>query len=81
MICVFDKGNTSFVGNGDAVLQPTKCSITNIAGGNYDLTLTHPIDAAGKWQNLVPGAIIRAPVPASALFIRSISRRFPFSAF
>ena len=63
MICVFDKGNTSFVGNGDAVLQPTKCSIKNIAGGNYDLTMEHPIDPTGKWKHLVPGAVIRCPVP------------------
>lgn len=67
MICVFDKGNTSLVGNGDAVLQPTKCSIKNIAGGNYDLTMEHPIDAAGKWTHLVPGAIIRAPVPKEVI--------------
>ena len=67
MICVFDKGNTSFVGNGDAVLQPTKCSIKNIAGGNYDLTMEHPIDPAGKWTHLVPGAIIRAPVPEEVI--------------
>ena len=63
MISVFDIGTTDYTGNGDAVLQPTECKLKNIAGGNYDLTMTHPIDPAGKWKHLVPGAIIRAPVP------------------
>ena len=63
MICVFDIGNSNYTGNGDAVLQPTECRISNKAGGSYDLSLTHPVDPAGKWKHLVPGAIIRAPVP------------------
>ncbi len=63
MICVFDIGNSNYTGNGNAVLQPTKCDIKNIAGGNYDLTMTHPMDPEGKWKHLVPGAIIRAPIP------------------
>ena len=63
MICVFDIGNSNYTGNGDAVLQPTECRISNKAGGSYDLSLTHPVDPEGKWKHLVPGAIIRAPVP------------------
>ena len=63
MISVFDKGNTNYTGNGDAVLQPTECKLKNIAGGNYDLTMVHPIDPTGKWKHLQPGAIIRCPVP------------------
>ena len=63
MISVFDIGNTNYTGNGNAVLQPTKCKIKNIAGGNYDLTMTHPIDPQGKWKHMQPGAIIRCPVP------------------
>lgn len=63
MISVFDKGNTSYNGNGDAVLMPTECKIKNIAGGNYDLTMVHPIDPTGKWKHLVPGAIIKSPIP------------------
>ena len=63
MISVFDIGNTNYTGNGNAVLQPKECKLKNVAGGNYDLTMTHPIDPEGKWRHLVPGAIIRAPVP------------------
>lgn len=62
MICVFDKDNTSFEGNGNAILIPTKANAKMVAGGNYDLTMTHPIDPEGKWKHLLPGAIIRIPV-------------------
>lgn len=63
MICVFDIGNENFTGNGDAVLTPMECKLKNVAGGGYDLTMTHPIDPEGKWKHLVPGAVIKAPVP------------------
>lgn len=63
MICVFDIGNENYVGNGDAVLTPTECRLRNVAGGSYDLTMTHPIDPEGKWKHLVPGAVVKAPVP------------------
>jgi len=49
--------------NGDAVLCPKECKIKNIAGGNYELTMVHPIDTLGKWKHLQPGAVIRAPIP------------------
>ena len=63
MICVFDIGNSNYTGNGDAVLVPVECKLHNVAGGNYDLTMSHPMDPGGKWKYLVPGAIIRCPVP------------------
>ena len=63
MICVYDIGNTNYTGNGNAVLIPKECTLKNVAGGNYDLTMTHPIDPEGKWKHLVPGAVIRCPVP------------------
>ena len=63
MICVFDAGNTNFEGNGNAILIPTESKAKMVAGGNYDLTMTHPIDPEGKWKHLLPGAIIRIPVP------------------
>ena len=63
MICVFDIGNNDFTTMGNAVLVPTECKLHNVAGGNYDLTMSHPMDPGGKWKHLVPGAIIKAPVP------------------
>ena len=63
MICVFDQNNTNFEGNGNAILIPTVAKAKMVAGGNYDLTMTHPIDPEGKWKHLLPDAIIRIPVP------------------
>ena len=63
MISVYNILNTNYDGNGTAVLTPTECRLKNVAGGNYDLTMSHPIDSEGKWKELVPGAIIKSPVP------------------
>ena len=63
MICVFDKDNLNFEGNGNAVLLPTEAKVRSIAGGNYDLTMVHPMEPEGKWKHLVPGAIVRVPIP------------------
>ena len=67
MICVYDIGNENFDKNGDAILTPISGTIKQIAGGNYDLTMVHPIDPDQKWTHLVPDAIIRAPVPAETI--------------
>ena len=63
MINVYDIGNENYTGNGDAVLVPTEAKLKMVAGGNYDLTMNHPMDPDGKWRHLVPGAIVRVPVP------------------
>lgn len=73
MISVYDIGNETYVGegnyakNGDAVLTPLSCKARLVAGGSYDLTLVHPIDPEGKWKHLVPGAIVKAPVPRETI--------------
>ena len=63
MICVYDIGNEEYQKNGDAVLTPLACKIRMAAGGNYDLTMTHPKDKDGKWKHLAEEAVIKAPVP------------------
>ena len=63
MITVYDIGNLNFGTNGNAILSPTKCVIKNVAAGQYDLTMEHPIDPTNKWAHLQPEAIIRAPIP------------------
>lgn len=67
MISVYDSTNTNFTGNGNAVLMPTKCTVKNIAAGQYDLTMDHPIDPGGKWAHLQPEAIIKAPIPVELI--------------
>lgn len=49
---------------GQGLLTPTECTVTQEAGGEYSLTLRHPMTPDGRWRGLVPFAIVRAPVPA-----------------
>ena len=63
MIHVYDIGNEKYEQNGNAILTPTDGKMKVVAGGDYSITMTHPIDPEGKWKHLVPGAVIRIPVP------------------
>jgi len=63
VIWVYDIGNTNYDKNGNAALIPTDAKIKMVAGGNYELTMSHPIDPDGKWQHLEPGAVLKVPVP------------------
>ena len=63
MISLYSIGNTDFEKNGNAVLIPTEARVKMVAGGNYDLTMTHPMDPEGKWTYLQPGAVLKIPVP------------------
>ena len=65
MICVYPAGCTDFSSNGNGALSPLSAEVTETLNGEYELTLVHPIDEAGKWQRLVEGCVLRAPVPAA----------------
>ncbi|MBQ6233596.1 MAG: phage tail protein [Clostridia bacterium] len=65
MICVYPADCTDFSTNGNGALSPLSANVTETLNGEYELTLVHPIDEAGKWQRLVEGCILRAPVPAA----------------
>ena len=64
MICVYASGCTDFSNNGLGPVSPQSCIVTETLNGEWELTLVHPIDKLGKWQRLVEGNILRAPVPA-----------------
>lgn len=49
-----------FEGNGIAILNPSKCTITEILNGGYSLTLTHPTDSDNVWKTLYPLNFIKA---------------------
>lgn len=74
MICVYPADCTDFSTNGNGTLSPLSAEVTETLNGEYELTLVHPIDEAGKWQRLVEGCILRAPVPAA------VTPRVNFSA-
>jgi len=52
---------TSF--DGGIVLHPTSCTVTEEAGGEYELEMEHPKDPEGRWQSLLEDYLIDAPVP------------------
>lgn len=66
-ISVFAPGATQFNNNGLAVLSPLDGRLRAVAGGAYEITMRHPITDDGKWQYLIPGAIVRVPVPAERI--------------
>lgn len=67
MIHVYARDSMDWTGNGQAILDPISCEITEEAGGEYELELRHPCDNHGKWHYLVNEAIIKAPVPTQVV--------------
>ncbi len=65
MICVYPSNCTDFSNNGLGPVSPLSAIVTETLNGEWELTLTHPIDDHGKWQRLAEGNILRAPVPAA----------------
>ena len=72
MIRVFSQWETVFDNSendlrlGLGVLTPTECTISEEAGGQYDMSITHPIDPAGAWKLITPFALIAAPIPQTS---------------
>ena len=64
MICIYEANETDWHGNGLCILQPSSCTVTEIAGGDFSLTLVHPITEDLRWKELQEERIIKAPVPA-----------------
>ena len=62
MICIYQKGNTDYTKNGDAVLNPTSAMLTMTINGAWQLTIEHPYDAEGKFEYLVEDAVVRVDV-------------------
>lgn len=67
LICVYPKKETSFLSNGTAVLEPVSCVVREVAAGEYELEMDHPLDPYGKWTLLTDEAVIRAPVPPTEI--------------
>jgi phage minor structural protein len=63
MICVYGADCTDFSSNGIGPVFPESATVTETLNGEYELTLVHPLDEAGRWRRLVEGCILRAPVP------------------
>lgn len=67
MIHLYDIGNTDYTKNGNVILKPLSGSVKQVAGGGYDLTMEVPFDPEGAWKHIVPGVIVKAPVPKETI--------------
>ena len=67
MICLYEKDETVFTDNGLCVLDPSSCVVNEVAGGQYELTMEHPLDDAGKYMMLTEERLIKAPVPKTVI--------------
>ena len=65
MLCVYSPDCTDFSGNGFGSIAPSSALVKETLNGEYELEIVHPLDETGKWQRLVEGYIVRAPVPAA----------------
>ena len=65
MLCVYPANCTDFSNNGMGVISPSSAIVKETLNGTYEMEIVHPYDANGKWQRLVEGYIVRAPVPAA----------------
>ena len=63
MITIYAPNATDFSTLGLGALAPYECTVEEQAGGMYELTMSHPMDEAGKWLNIGIGCIIKAPAP------------------
>lgn len=57
MICIYEHDCVDFATNGLGALQPMSCEVTETLNGEWELELTHDIDAYGKWTLLQEGRI------------------------
>ena len=60
----YEANETDWHGNGLCILQPSSCTVSEIAGGDFGLTLIHAITEDLCWKELQEERIIKAPVPA-----------------
>lgn len=60
-ITVYDmlSEKSDFLTNGLAILCPTSAPVHEIVNGEYSLTLTHPMDALGKWKFIRESNVVK----------------------
>ena len=63
MVFIYPPDCTDFSTNGLGTLTPYECTVTETAGGMYEIKLEHPIDDTLRWAQITAGCIVKAPVP------------------
>lgn len=61
MIQIYTPSNTDYSKNGDQTLLPVSASVHAILNGAWDVEITHPIDADGRWKYITEEAVIKMP--------------------
>lgn len=56
MICVYAPDCTDFLTNGYGPVSSSSCAGKEPPNGEWELTLTYPLDDVGKWQRLAKDA-------------------------
>lgn len=59
-VLVYDSKTQTFDNDGLGAIAPSSCVVTEEINGAFELKLSHPIDAFGKWMRLQKNNIIRA---------------------
>jgi len=61
MIDIYKSNNTDYSHNGDMTLMPTSAKVHAVLNDAWEATLTHPIDAEGRWMHIEDGAVVKMP--------------------
>ena len=64
MITIYEQGHNNYESMGLGEIFPASCVVRQEQGGAYELELTHPMDAALKYDLLAPGRVLKVEVPA-----------------
>lgn len=56
----YDTPQNGFDTHGMWVLTPTRCTITEVLNGKYELSMEHPVDPEGRWEYIRENNIIKA---------------------
>lgn len=62
-IPIYAQNATDFSSGGLGLLTPTECTITEQAGGKYELTLVQPIASDLRWAQILNGCILKVRAP------------------
>lgn len=61
MIQIYSPTNTNYKKNGDMTLMPSEATVHPILNGAWEASLSHPLDAEGRWKYIVDEAVVKMP--------------------
>ncbi|KAK9680673.1 hypothetical protein QE152_g38939 [Popillia japonica] len=61
--------------NGDMVLFPTKCELSQVLKGVWELQMEHPIDPDDRWKSIEENGVISAVTPQGKQLFRIDNRK------